>query len=166
MNQDIETVTGDVVAPEAPSPAASLTPQQLQAAMADAYGAEREEIANLIGVSISTITKWRRKSDYSAYVAQLRDEQRQGLARVVLEMRHELVDGVRAAIRTLVMALDAETDKGKPSWQTRMRAAETLMEHGIALHKEQLAAENQAGLQAPTQAIQIVIGDRPPEPPA
>ena len=170
-----EHVTGEVLEP-APAGSASfpipqpqrkarqLSPQQFQAAVAEAGGLPRREIAKLIGVSESTIKNWRSEPEYQAEVERLQDRQAEMVGEAVAKMKEELTEGVRAAIRTLTLNLDAENDKGHPLWSTRKEAAELLLRHGIELYKESRTRGND-GPQAPTQATQIVIhtGDGPPD---
>ena len=135
----------------------------MQAAMAEAFGMPRSDIAKTVGVSESAIKQWRRWPEYQDEVSRLANEQVAAVSEAVALLRTELVEGTRSAIRTLLGAMDAEDAKGKPIWSIRMDASKTLMQYGIEALKEDSHAR--AGDVGPTQAVQVVIntGDGPPK---
>lgn len=176
-SEDPEHVHGEVVDAVPPVGPASfpvptpqrrarqMTGQQFQAAVADSAGMERRDIAKLVAVSESTIKNWRSMPEYQAEVERLRDTQAEMIAEPVAQMREELITGTRAAIRSLILQLDAEDAKGKPLWSQRDHAAELLLKSGLDLHREQVRRSQDAGPQSPAQAVQINLnlGDGPPD---
>jgi transposase len=142
-----------------------LTTQQYQAAVAEAHGMQRKEIAKLIGVSEPTIKNWRGIEEYQTEVQRLRDIQTEMVTEAVVAMKEELTEGVRAAIRALTDNLEATDSKGHPVYGIRRDSAELLLKYGIELHKEAQRRNSDAAAGQPAQATQVVInmGDGPPD---
>lgn len=154
-----EVVQGEVV--PAPRPNPRLTPQQLQAAIADASGATRNDIATMVGVSASAVKQWRQKPEYAGEVERLKSMQADVVLDAVKKMRDNLVDGTNEAITTLKGLLEAVDSRGKPAYGVRQRAAETLLQYGIELDKETRAAVGggRAAQVPANQAIVVVLKD-------
>jgi len=158
-----EHVTGEVLAP----PPRPLTPQMLQAAVADAAGGSRKQIASISGASEGSVNSWRKNEAYRAEVERLRGVQVDHITEPIRRMKSELVEGVRDGIKTLRAALNAMDSKDeRPNWGIRTNAAELLLKHGIELHQAEAAAQANSQQSAPVQAIQVIVntGDGPPSP--
>lgn len=119
-----------------PLPATSvLSTEMLQAAHADATGFKLNEIAKAVGVTEASVKQWRLRPEYKAEVARLANENIMKLDLPLQNVYHNLIVATNEAISTLQLGLNAVDDKGRPSWPTRLRAAEKLLDHGIELGK-------------------------------
>lgn len=135
----------------------NLSQAQLQAAVVDATGATREEIAKVVGTSEASITAWRRKPEYQGEVQRLKQQSQTVLFEAVKRMHENLLDGANDAIRTLRDNLDAIDSRGRPAYAVRHKAAETLLQHGVDVERE--SRPSAAGAAAPNQAVVVVIKD-------
>ena len=144
----------------------SLTAQQLQAALALAGGANREQTAKMVGVSPSTIRNWKNDEEFQLEVQRLQGMSIDVLMEPITKMKEELTEGVRAAIKELIhIAQNAESKDGKPAYGVRTEAAKVLMQYGISLYQEEARfSRTTEASKAPTQAVQVVInpGSGPP----
>jgi predicted transcriptional regulator len=133
-----EPARGEVL--PALTPVSTLEPRQLQAAIADASGMPREDIARLAGVSTSAIKQWRERPDYREEVARLKEQSVELVMEGVKELRREVVDGARTAVKALVTAASEATDsRGREDWAKRTTAAKTLLEYGIEVVRDEAA---------------------------
>ncbi len=140
------------------SPSRHLSPPQLQAALADAAGSmSRGEIADLAGVSPSSIKAWRQLPAYRQEVDRLKSRAVELIGASVARLKESIIDGANDGVATLRDALKATDQRGDPHWPTRLRAAEILVEHGHDIEKR---AAVQAG-QEPggTGAVTIILRD-------
>lgn len=97
-----------------------------QGALLDASGHSISEVTALLGVSESTVSRWRRDPDYQAEVERLREKQVQAVAPLLEHIKSQVVEGATKALRTLEDALEATDDDGQPLWTTRMEAASKI----------------------------------------
>ena len=158
-NAPTEVLSGELV----PAGGATLAPNQLQAAVMDAAGMDRKSIARAVGVSESTIKGWRAKDEYRREVERLASAQLEEISEAARALRHEITDGARAAIRTLIEHLDATNPRGAALHGIQQRAAELLLQNGIDLLRDEAKHRSAGdGAPSPTTAIQINLGDAPP----
>lgn len=157
---DREVVSGEVM-PPLPNHQ-SLSPKQIQAAFVDASGASQKQIADIVGVSQSSVKQWRAMPDYKAEVERLTKNAITELEPAMQKMHKELIDATTAAIATLRDGLDATDDRGQPHWATRLRAAEKLVEHGVDFSKNGTATGRTPGgglVPNASGAVVLVIRD-------
>lgn len=103
-----------------------LQPRQLQAAVLEAGGARRADIAKIVGRSEKVITNWRNDESYAAEVDRLREQTNAVLEPLLTRVRSEIVAGAEEAVATMRDALEASNKDGQPAWMIRLRAAEGL----------------------------------------
>lgn len=161
---EIETVRGEVV--QRPEPTPNLSPAQYQAALAEAAGSSRQIIAEVAGVSVSTIRSWRNQPDYRREVERMAMIQANAVAEPMIRMQEKLVTAMEDAISTLSNMLHAEDDRGQPMYGVRTRAAELLMENGSNLITNEIkrkTAEASASAGTPASGVvqlQINVGEQ------
>jgi len=134
-----------------------LTPQQQQAAVLDAQGFSREETAKAVGISESSLARWRQMEPYREQVSELSTRVSQEMEPLLRRVRVDIVDGARASIDQLRDALEAETKDGDPAWTIRLRAAEMLLQ---ALGEAAFASttqDSQGASPGSAQAAVIVV---------
>lgn len=153
-------VTGEVVAATEGPTLDNLTPPMRAAAAADAGGATRRTIAQIAGVSESSIRLWRQMPEYLAEVDRVKGSADNALAPYVADMNRHLIGATREAIDTLRRGLRAVDSHGHASWTTRLRAAEKLLEHGIAVGQGDTQSGNKpGGAVSANGAVVLVIKD-------
>lgn len=104
-----------------------LNANQRIAAVLDAQALPRDKIARVAGVTESSINNYRGDARYQAEVTRLR-ENVLGEIQTVLDRAHaELLEGARAAVRTLTALLEAEDSDGNPLHGRQHAAAEALL---------------------------------------
>lgn len=134
-----------------------LQPRQLQAAVLEAGGAKRADIAKIVGRSEKVITNWRNDETYAAEVDRLREQTNAVLEPLLTRVRSQIVAGAEEAVATMRDALEAENKDGQAAWMIRLRAAEALAalvpSWGIVVGK----GGEGAGAGAVAQAAVIVV---------
>lgn len=149
-----EVLNGELLPPISPS--RHLSAPQLQAALADAAGSmSRGEIANLAGVSASSIKAWRQVPEYRQEVDRLKSRAVELVGESVAKLKESIIEGANDGVATLRHALQATDQQGRPHWPTRLRAAEVLVEHGHDIQKR--AAVHSNGQPGGSGAVTIVL---------
>ncbi len=131
---DGELVHGEIV--PANSASRRLTSAQLQGAVIDAAGQERQEIARLVGVSESAVKQWRKMPEYKDEVDRLKAANAAAISEPMRKFQEEIIEGGRDAITALKELCYAEDKHGDPLHVTRQTAAQTLLKHGIDMAKD------------------------------
>lgn len=108
-----------------------LTIAQRHAAMLEGLGRhQRGEVAELVGVNNSTITRWRALERYQTEVEVWRQRFTGTLEQQIRRVIDEVVDASVVASRSLKeIAEHATTADGQPAVGARVKAAEVLLEH-------------------------------------
>jgi hypothetical protein len=98
-----------------------LSPEELRAARLRAIGVPKKEVAKMVGRSYGTVAEWERGDEFCSKI-----EEYVGQHAAALEAA--LLEGEKAAVATLIGALDAEDGNGQPDWNTRTKAAIRFLE--------------------------------------
>lgn len=95
--------------------------------MFQAAGYEQRQIAHVMNVSAKTVSRWQHEPKYAELVAELRERQSEIIEPLVHRIRVEMGDAVRKAINTLLDNLTATNKDGRPNYNVRQAAAQTLI---------------------------------------
>lgn len=101
----------------------------LQACTLDGAGHSRAEIAHHLGISSSTVARFRRDPDYAAMKKALQQRSATQLEPIVHSLKINLATAGQEAIKTLQEAMSADTLDGSPKWPVRTDAAKALLDH-------------------------------------
>lgn len=97
-----------------------------QGALLDAAGHSIAQIKALVGVSESTVSRWRKSDEYKKERERLEKRHVDAVQPLLERIKTKVVEGAEDAVRTLREALEATDDEGYPLWNTRLEAARTL----------------------------------------
>lgn len=118
-------------------PLSLLSPIQRLAVKYAAAGWGDKRIADELKVSAGQVAKWRKLDPVFRSALQIAS-----LDHITL-VETTLAEGERLAAQTLMEALGAETPNGKPHWNVRIQAAQSLLDRagsrGKAIERQQIA---------------------------
>jgi len=104
-----------------------LNTEQRIGAFLDAQGREREEIATSVGVTTTTVSRWRAQDEYKKEVDKWREHETALVERIVARVHAELAGAGAKSVERLVEALDATKTNGDPMWNVRLDAAKAIL---------------------------------------
>ena len=131
----------------------NVTKDKRFAAMLEARGDSRKEIANTVGVAAETISRGRADDAYKAEVERWAERQSDTERRLVERLQLERAEAAIATIVLLREGLEALDADGNPFWWARLKAAERIRDW-VPLTTGKGAAENDARALA---AVTLVI---------
>lgn len=103
-----------------------LSPKQRQAAVLEAAGVPRTQIAEAVGVSAKTLTAWGKREDYSTAVTEAAGSQLARIEARVEALQVQAVHAAELALDRLVEALEAKDEYDRPYWKIVVDAAREL----------------------------------------
>lgn len=131
-----------------------LSPKQEQAAVLDAQGHSREEIAKVIGVSSRTVATYRSLPTYQARRDELAERHTGELESSLVALREKILVGAQQAVDALIGVLSSAEDDSDV-----VKAAEVLLKHAG------LGADSSSAQQGPQVGVVVVRDERSaPEP--
>ena len=131
------------------------------AALLDAHGHSRKQIAAATELSETTIARLRRHPDYQAEVAKYKELGVDSIRPLVNRVNGEIMNGVSKAVKTLEDMLDATDSEGNPLYAVREGAAKLLIDAGIKITGPSIASQasgDDGRPKTPAAAITFNIG--------
>lgn len=125
-----------------------LTPTDKLAALLEAHGYSKTDIAEQLNVSPTTVARLRRNEDYKAEVARQTARAGEKLAPLLERMQSEVLGSMSAGLDALRELLTAEDDAGNPLYGVRHDAAVKLVETGIKIVQPALVGPGSGGAPA------------------
>ena len=159
-SEEPEVLDGEVLpAVYTPPSNSNLNARQLQAAIGEAAGMSRRQIAEMVGVTESSIKQWRQKPEYVGEVERVRATYKTALEEPVKKLHEKLINATTDAVAELQHALKAVDKNNRPIWSVRLEAAKLLMQHGIELDKDtrQMLGGAPKGAQAAAGVVQLQV---------
>jgi hypothetical protein len=104
-----------------------LSPKMQKAAVLEAAGIRRQEIADTVGVSTKTLTAWAKREDFKLAVTAAAGSQLARLEGAVERLQQEAVDAANEAIDKLREAMEAVDEYDRPYHKIRLDAAIALL---------------------------------------
>jgi phage portal protein BeeE len=113
------------------TPTGVLPDKYKAAALLEAHGHTRADIAKQLGISQPTVARLRRTPEYQAEVARMSELSVMAVKPLIDQLNTDIITSMSKAIRTLEGQLDAENDDGAPLYGVRTEAAKLLLDAGV-----------------------------------
>lgn len=117
-----EILEGEIV--DAPT---GLPTNQQRAAFLDAHGANRQEIASAVGVTLKTVSVWRADRKYQKFRDAVMAKELERVEPLFAQARIKSLEAYMEALEEAREMLKAVKDDGMPDRSTRTRAVELLL---------------------------------------
>ena len=113
----------------------NLTPRMRMGAYMEARGLSREEVAEAVGVSVTSVSRWRKEPEYQQAIQTWQAAELEAIENLFGRYRFAAVEAALKAINTDVEALKAMHPEHPeaPDWKVRREASESLRRHAQEL---------------------------------
>lgn len=144
----------------------ALKPGQHQAAVLEAQGHKRDDVAQMVGVSPATINNWRKDEEYGTEVERLKSNEVATLESTQIKARRKILEKLPALMQKIDEMMDACDEDGHPKWLIQSKGAEMLMKLILAGGIGNTAVAKDGNADGAPQVAQVVInmgGDTKPK---